>query len=150
MVSGLNNTWSCNDGQIATTICDIVDIYSFTHYDLPFKCLTEAFINSLKRGWALLTRLFNSGWNWPATYQGWSGNSTISTKFSSEFTPEIFRPFFSNRPRYRLFTSQRWRWRSDIFFLRYAANAFVPGISRRVRVGVNEETAGCVGIVHPR
>ena len=47
----------------------------------------------------------NSGWNWPATNQGWSGSSTISTSCFSGHTPETRNPFFSRSFRYSLETS---------------------------------------------
>ncbi len=60
-------------------------------YSCPWYRLAAA-MKSRNRGWALLGRLFSSGWNWTPTNQGWSGSSTISTSRPSGERPASFRP----------------------------------------------------------
>ena len=62
-------------------------------------------INSLNKGCALFTLLFNSGWNCPATNQGWPLISIVSTTPNESLTPEITIPAFSSLFLYLLFTS---------------------------------------------
>jgi hypothetical protein len=38
--------------------------------DQAVWCLTQASMKLAKRGWGLVGRLLNSGWNWQPTYQG--------------------------------------------------------------------------------
>ena len=57
----------------------------------PRQALAAA-MNSRNKGWALLGRLFSSGWNWTPTNQGWPGSSTISTSRPSGERPARDRP----------------------------------------------------------
>ena len=51
--------------------------------------LNAAWTNPKKRGWGLLGRERNSGWNWVAIKNGCSGISIISTKRPSGDVPLI-------------------------------------------------------------
>jgi len=60
---------------------------------------------SRKSGSGRVGRELNSGWNWEATKNGWSGSSMISTRRSSGEVPLATRPSSSNRLRSMLLTS---------------------------------------------
>jgi len=54
-------------------------------------------MKSRKRGWAWVGLDWNSGWNWTARNQGWSGASTISTNDPSGLRPVGTKPDSANR-----------------------------------------------------
>src|SRR6266511_3395196 len=55
--------------------------------------------NSRKSGAGRVGRDLNSGWNWLATNQGWSGSSMISTSLPSWNVPETTSPASTSRGR---------------------------------------------------
>src|SRR5205807_8110454 len=68
--------------------------------------LSAAPTNSRKSGAGRVGRDLNSGWNWLATNQGWSGSSTISTSRPSYTVPETTSPASTSRGRSEEHTSE--------------------------------------------
>ena len=75
----------------------------------------EAATISTNNGWGDSTVLLYSGWYWTPMNQGWSDNSTASTKPVFVLIPVGVRPCFSKASKYELLNSYRWRCLSVMF-----------------------------------
>src|SRR5207244_13026007 len=84
------------------------------HEILFFLFSSAAPMNAAKSGCGSSGLDLNSGWNWQPRNHGWSGASTISTKFLSGDTPEMISPCSVNVFSNCRLNSYRCRWRSEI------------------------------------
>src|SRR5438477_6715870 len=89
-------------------------------------CSSAALTNPEKSGCGWNGFDWNSGWYWQPMKYGCPSSSMTSTSPSCSLTPEATRPRSSKRALYSLFTSYRWRWRSEISDLPYSLWARVP------------------------